>query len=89
MLEHLDRELILKCKIPSNEKCESDSECPRLNKCMYGKCKGFEGAFCTKDDECFKSSSNNDNVFFCMPNYKEFLSEEKSELKKHFYGRIT
>lgn len=38
---------------------------------MYGKCKGFEGAFCTKDEECFKSS-NPDNAFFCMPNYRDF-----------------
>jgi len=79
MLKHLNRELILKCKVPSGDTCESDNECAKLNRCMYGKCKGFEGAFCVKDDDCYKSTTGSeDNTYFCMPDYRDFDDDKKT-----------
>lgn len=41
-----------KCKIPQNNKCRANFECPKKNSCEDGVCRGNDNAPCQSNDHC-------------------------------------
>lgn len=41
-----------KCKVPQNNKCRANFECPKNNNCEDGVCRGDANAPCASNQEC-------------------------------------
>lgn len=44
--------VVYKCKVPHNQICKANYECPKLNVCQDNVCKGFYNAPCTDSSMC-------------------------------------